>query len=631
MKSFFKPILLCFFMFGTLFFSAQVQIDTVYLKKFYSKREVMIAMRDGKKLFTTIYAPKDSVQKHPILMVRTPYSCAPYGANAFSPRLYTTHWNNYIRLNYIIVMQDVRGRYMSEGEFMDVRPFNAAKKGNETDEASDTYDAVDWLIKNVGGNNGRVGVFGISYPGFYATMAALSGHPAIKAVSPQAPVTDWFMGDDFHHNGAFALNDAFGFYYSFGKIRTGLTTQNAAGFNFPEKDHYNFHLKQGALKNYNKLIGDSVPFWHELMQHPDYDDWWKARDARRACKNIRSSMLVVGGTFDAEDCYGAWNLYKAIEKQNPGISNRLVMGPWFHGGWHRAEGSYLGNVRFGDKTSLYYQQEIEIPFFNHHLLSQGSDKNIAEATVFFSGENKWREFTQWPPANVDNKTLYFQSGQKLNFSKPEAANAFSSYRSDPLKPVPYTAEVHSGRTREYMDDDQRFAARRPDVLVFSTDILENDLTLAGIVTADLKVILSTTDADFVVKIIDVFPDDFKYDSADCCKGVKQEAEMAGYQMLVRGEIMRGRYRKSFEKPVAFAPGKVEQVKFELPDVAHTFKKGHRLMVQVQSSWFPLFDRNPQQFVNIYQCADKDFVPCDVRVLHDASNPSSVILPVISAK
>jgi putative CocE/NonD family hydrolase len=631
MKSFFKPLLLFFFTFCSLFVAGQEQIDSIYLQKVYFKREVMIPMRDGTKLFTTIYAPKDSSQKHPVLMMRTPYSVSPYGAGRFSPRLYSTHWSNYIRLNYIIVMQDVRGRYMSEGGFMDVRPFNASKKGKETDEASDTYDAVDWLIKNVGGNNGKVGVFGISYPGFYATMAALSGHPAIKAVSPQAPVTDWFMGDDFHHNGAFALNDAFGFYYSFGKTRIAPTTKHVAGFKFPEKDHYSFHLKQGALKNYSKLIGDSVPFWYELMKHPNYDDWWKARDARRACKNITSAVLVVGGTFDAEDCYGAWNLYKAIEKQNPGTSNRIVMGPWFHGGWHRGEGAYLGNVRFGEKTAHYYQQQLEIPFFNHHLLSAGSDKKIAEATVFFSGENKWREYTQWPPASVENKPLYLQADQKLNFAKPAASKGFSSYRSDPMKPVPYTAAVHSGRTREYMSDDQRFAARRPDVLVFSTDVLESDITLAGTVIADLKVKLTTTDADFVVKIIDVFPDDFKYDSTVCCKGVEHEGEMAGYQMLVRGEIMRGRYRKSFEKPEAFVPGKVEQVRFELPDVAHTFKKGHKLMVQIQSTWFPLFDRNPQQFVNIYQCDDKDFVPCDIRVFHDAENPSSIILPVIATK
>ena len=602
-------------------------IDTTWLAKNYTKQEIMIPARDGKKLFTTIYAPKDNSEKHPFLMVRTPYSVAPYGKNKFSPRLYATHWVNYIKENYIIVMQDVRGKYMSEGEFIDVRPFIENKKSKtDIDEASDTYDAIDWLVKNVPGNNGNVGVFGISYPGFYSTMAALSNHPALKAVSPQAPVTDWFMGDDFHHNGAFALGDGFNFYYIFGKPRPKPTTENAKGFDFPGKDNYSFYLKQGAIKNFGKYM-DSIQFWNDLMNHPNYDDWWKARDARRACKNIKPAMLVVGGTFDAEDCYGAWNLYKAIEKQSPKTNNRLVMGPWFHGGWHRGDGANLGNIRFGSKTSPYYQENLEVPFFNYYLKGKGDASKIAEATIFFSGENSWKTFESWPPKNAERKILYLNARQQLSFEKPAADNSFSKYTSNPDKPVPYTGDVHLSRTREYMSDDQRFAARRPDVLVFETEALDNDITLAGTVIADLKVSLSTTDADFVVKIIDVFPDDFSYDST-CCKGVKNEAEMAGYQMLVRGEIMRGKFRNSFEKPEAFVAGKTETVKFELPDVAHTFKKGHKLMVQVQSSWFPLFDRNPQQFLDIYKCDDKDFIPSDIKVFHQADAASAIILPVL---
>lgn len=607
--------------------SAQ-QADSNWVAKNYTKQEVMIPMRDGVKLFTAIYIPKNNTEKHPFLIMRTPYSVGPYGDNRFSPRIYATHWVEYLKENYIIVMQDVRGRYMSEGEFVDVRPFEKNKiKKTDIDEASDTYDALDWLVKNVPNNNNKAGVFGISYPGFYSTMAALSNHPALKAVSPQAPVTDWFMGDDFHHNGAFALGDGFSFYYSFGKTRLKPTSLHEKGFVFPEKDNYNFYLKQGAIKNFLPLMGDSVKFWKELMEHPNYDSWWKARDARSGVRDIKPAMLVVGGTFDAEDCFGAWNLYKAIKTQSPKTNNKLVMGPWFHGGWTRGDGSYLGNVRFGSKTAKYYQQNIELPFFNYYLKDKGSVNNIAGATIFFTGENNWKAFESWPPKNMESKVLYFHKKQ-LTFDKPTDNASFSKYTSDPEKPVPYTEDVHLSRTREYMDDDQRFAARRPDVLVFETPILTEDITLGGPLVADLKVALSTSDADFVVKLIDVFPDDFKYDTADCCKGVKNEAEMAGYQMLVRGEIMRGKYRNSFEKPEAFIAGKIETVKFELPDVAHTFKKGHKLMIQIQSSWFPLFDRNPQQFVNIYTCSDKDFISSDIKIFHQIDASSSITLPII---
>lgn len=627
-----KTLLLLFL--GIIFQINCQTIDSAWVTKNYTKLETLIPMRDGKKLFTTVYSPKrittgSGTEDHPILMMRTPYSCAPYGKDLFSPRLYTTHWTNYLRENYIIVMQDVRGKYMSEGEYMDVRPFNANKKGKEFDEASDSYDAIDWLVKNVPNNNGNVGVFGISYPGFYSTMAALSNHPALKAVSPQAPVTDWFLGDDFHHNGAFALMDGFSFYYSFGKQRPNPTTQSAKGFTFPEKDNYSFYLKQGALKNLKKYMGDSIAFWNDMMNHPNMDDWWKARNARNACKNIKPAMLTVGGTFDAEDCYGAWNLYKAIEKQSPTTNNRLVMGPWVHGGWHRGEGTHLGNVRFGSKTAEYYQKNIELPFFDFYLKNKGTDKTIAEATIFFSGENNWKNFETWPPKNSENKTIYLNQDQKLSFNKPNGANSFSKYTSDPNKPVPYTEDVHSHRTREYMDDDQRFAARRPDVLVFTTDILTEDITLAGTVIADLKVSLSTSDADFVVKVIDVFPDNFSYDTTYCCQDKNwNETEMAGYQMLVRGEIMRGKFRNSFEKPEAFTPTKIETVKFELPDVAHTFKKGHKLMIQIQSSWFPLFDRNPQQFLDIYKCDDKDFISSDIKVFHQSDAASGIVLPIL---
>lgn len=604
--------------------------DSAWIKDNYTKLEQYIPMRDGIKLFTAIYIPNDKTEKHPILVTRTPYSCAPYGKE-FSSRLWERHWKYYARENYIIVVQDVRGRWMSEGEFEDVRPFNKNKTGLETDEASDTYDAIDWMVKNLPGNNGNVGVFGISYPGFYSTMAAASGHPALKAVSPQAPVTDWFMGDDFHHNGAFFQLDGFGFYSGFGKPRPKPTTIGSAGFNFKVRDNYKFFLEAASLKKLAALMGDSIQFWKEMYAHPNYDTWWQARDARRAMYNVKPAMLVVGGLFDAEDCYGAWNLYKAIEKQNPSANNKIVMGPWSHGQWSSGDGSFLGNVKFGMNTAHWYQNNIEIPFFNYYLKGKGEVEKIPEATIFFSGENQWKKLDQWPPAAMQSKDIFLTENGGLSWTAPAGKESFSAYTSDPAHPVPYTEDVHHGRTREYMTDDQRFAARRPDVLTFQTDVLTEDITLAGVVTANLKVSISGTDADFVVKIIDVFPDDFIYpgDKPQAGRTAGGSYPMGGYQMMVRGEIMRGKYRNSFETPTPFKPGKVETVRFDLPDVAHTFKKGHRLMIQIQSSWFPLADRNPQQFMNIYEANETDFKKAVIRIFHDAKNQSSIVLPVMN--
>ena len=509
-------------------------------------------------------------------MTRTPYSCAPYG-DGFNTRLWERYWRYYCRENYIMVFQDVRGRWMSEGEFADVRPFIKEKKtNNDIDEASDTYDAIDWLVKNLPGNNGNVGVFGISYPGFYSTMAAASGHPALKAVSPQAPVTEWFLGDDFHHNGAFFQMDGFSFYSGFGKPRPKPTTVGSPGFNFLIRDNYKFYLEAGTLKNLAKLMGDSIKFWQEMYQHPNYDDWWKARDARRAMYNIKPAMLVVGGLFDAEDCYGAWNLYKAIEKQNPGANNKIIMGPWSHGQWASGNASSLGNVQFGANTSMWYQNNIEIPFFNYYLKNKGNEPKLAEATIFFSGANEWKQLDQWPPKEMQPRPVYLapKGAISWNLTSYVKDNSYSEYISDPSKPVPYTEDVHFGRTSAYMTDDQRFAFRRPDVLTFETNPLEEDLTLAGPVIADLMVSMTGTDADFVVKVIDVFPDDFSYPDAIPQQGRAGGGSypMGGYQMLVRGEIMRGKFRKSFENPVPFIPNKIEHVKFELPDVRILSKK-----------------------------------------------------------
>ena len=612
--------------FSISFFAQSPAADSAFIRNNFTKREVMIPMRDGVKLFTSIYSPKDQSQKYPIIIRRTPYSCSPYGEGNFTTQIQNMHL---VRAGYVFVFQDVRGKYMSEGEFVDVRPFNPDKKTpQDADEASDTYDAVEWLLKNVPNNNGRVGVMGISYPGFYATMAIPANHPAIKAVSPQAPVTDWFIGDDFHHNGALMLMDAFGFYSGFGKPRPKPTTESAQGFSdWKTPDSYDFYLRAGALPNFSEKFGmKNIPFWNDLMAHPNYDDFWKARNPRPHLKNVMPAVMTVGGLFDAEDCFGAWRTYEAIEKQNlPTLSNRIVMGPWVHGGWARTAGDRLGNVTFGQPTSDWYQKNVELPFFEFYLKGKG-EMDLPEALVFETGSNKWTQYDTWPPRSARPVKFFFHEGGKLAVMPPPSADRqtadklMDEYISDPAKPVPYTEDVHLDRTREYMTDDQRFAARRSDVLVYQTDVLTQSITVTGTVTADLWVSVSTTDADFVVKLIDVFP--------DTLQGEENGVPLGGYQMLVRGEIMRGRYRNSFEKPQPFVPGTVTQVRFDLPDVAHTFLPGHKLMVQVQSSWFPLADRNPQQFINIYQAKDEDFIPANIQVFHTPLGASGVELPVL---
>jgi len=604
--------------------------DSVWFVNNYTKKEVTIAMRDGVKLFASIYLPNDKNEKHPILMERTPYSCAPYGEKKIAP-FWLSYEMKYCRKGYIMVTEDVRGRWMSEGDFVDVRPFNFNKKTNkDIDEASDTYDTIDWMIKNLPNNNGNVGVFGISYPGFFSTMASLSSHPALKAVSPQAPVTDWFVGDDFHHNGAFFQMDAFAFYkqFGFGVPHPHPTTVPAPTWDPVIHDNYQFYLSEGALPNLTKLVGDSVKFWNELMNHPNRDAWWMARNARVGIKNVKPAMLVVGGVFDAEDCFGAWNVYKAIDKQSPGTNNRLVMGPWYHTEWADSAGTHLGNVQWGSNTSAWYQNNVEIPFFDYYLRGVGSVDSISKATVFFTGENKWRQVPQWPPAGVQPTNIYLGQKGKLSFNAGNSTKpSFDTYISDPAKPVPYTQDVHFNRTRNYMTDDQRFASRRTDVLTYETDTLTNDVTLAGPVVADLMVSISNTDADFVVKLIDVFPDKGSYNDVDIYAETDPVLKypMGGYQMLVRAEIMRGKYRNSYSNPEAFVPGKPTEVKYTMPDVAHTFKKGHRLMVQVQSSWFPLVDRNPQQFIDIYHAKDDDFLKETINVYLDQSK---LVLPVV---
>jgi putative CocE/NonD family hydrolase len=598
-------------------FTANAQVDSTYIKNLYDKVEYMIPMRDGVKLYTCAFIPKDKSKKYPILFNRTPYSCHPYGKNKYWQMVGPGYTKKYIDEGFIFVKQDVRGRYMSEGEFMDVRPFNPKKTGKEADEASDAYDAVDWMIKNIKECNGNVGVYGISYPGFYATLAALSYHPAIKAVSPQAPVTNWFLGDDVHHNGAFFLFDTFHFDYSFGKLRPKPTSKSEKNFEWPMPDAYKFFLKEGTIDNLTKKYMTDQKFWFDEMAHPNYDQFWKDRDIRQHLSGIKCAMLTVGGLYDAEDAWGAFETYKWIEAKSPGIDNKLVEGPWFHGGWSRSTGNYFGDIKFGSNTSDYYGDNIEFPFFMQHLKG-GPDAKLPEATVFDIGADKWRTYDSWPPDGVSQKKMYMHNNGMLLFIEPKATTSYSVYMSDPANPVPFTNEITNKRSREYMIEDQRFADQRPDVLSWSTPELKLDVAMLGEITADLWVNITGTDADFIVKIIDVYPDSAKNYMLN-----GKEVKIGGYEMLVRAEVMRSKFRKSFETPEAMPKSQTEEVKFKLPDVMHTFKKGHKIMVQIQSSWFPLVDRNPQTFTDIYHCTEKEFGIQRHMIIQEASHPSCI--------
>jgi putative CocE/NonD family hydrolase len=592
------------------------------LKQKYNKQEVYITMRDGVRLFTSIYTPKNESVTHPILLSRTPYNIEPGGPDQFNN--FVQRYSRYTDEEYIMVYQDVRGRFMSEGIYEDIRPVIPEKKsGKDTDETTDTWDTVDWLVKNVKNNNGNVGIFGISYPGFYSTMGIINAHPAVKAVSPQAPVTAWFLGDDFHHNGAFFLLDCFPFYYSFGQPRKAPTRHGNPRFNWPVPDNYEFFLSLGAIKNIApKYFGDSIKFWNDAFSHPDYDDFWKARDPRRYLKNVTPAVMTVGGWFDAEDLYGTIHTYEAIETQNPPeTDNYIVMGPWAHSQWAAGEAYNLGNIYWGLDANKKFS-ELEKDFFNHYLKGTNGF-NPVEATIFITGSNEWRNFNTWPPKNISEQKLFLHPGELASFNAPSISKSYDEYISDPMNPVSYTEDVHANRTAEYMTDDQRFASRRPDVMVYQTDILSEDITLTGPLTADLFVSTTGTDADYIVKLIDVFPPDTKASEEE-----DVDVPLGGYQMLVRGEVLRGKYRNSFEKPEPFKPNKITEVKYEMPDIAHTFRKGHRIMIQVQNSWFPLVDRNPQKFVNIYECADSDFQKATNRIYHDVSYPSHIKINVL---
>jgi len=619
------------------------------VKEHYTKYEYRIPMRDGVHLFTAVYVPKDSSQAYPFLIVRTPYSVAPYGVDQYRKGLGPSP--DFERSGYIFVFQDVRGRYMSEGDFVEMRPHIDHKQSKrDVDDASDLYDTIDWLLKNVPNNNGNAGIWGISYPGFYASASIIDSHPALKAASPQAPMTDLFMGDDAYHGGAFMLEANFDFYSSFKpQENPQLPPKTFVPFDYGTKDGYEFYLKVGPIGNLSKYLAGRSALWDDQLRHDTYDDYWKVRNLAPHMKNIHCAVLTVGGWFDAEDLQGPFSTFHAIDKNNPGIFNALVVGPWVHGGWARLDGEHLGRVEFAAKTGDYYRSNILFPFFEQHLKSNG-DAKLPKAYVFETGTNVWRKYSAWPPKNAEVRTLYFHAHGELSFDPPgngaapasasrgsaSESTEYDEYVSDPARPVPFVSYQATDVPQEYMVSDQRFAASRTDVLVYQTPVLQEDVTVAGPISPRLFVSTTGTDSDFDVKLIDVYPPDYPDSKLDT-RGDESKPRtdvapppftMAGYQQLVRGEPLRGKFRHSFEKPEPFTPGKVEEIDATFPDVNHTFRRGHRIMVQVQSSWFPLTDRNPQTFVNIPDAKPADFVKATERVYHTKTEPSGIGVGVL---
>jgi len=608
------------------------------VKAHYTKYEYRIPMRDGVHLFTSVYVPKDTSQPYPFLIDRTPYSVAPYGVDSYRTRLGPSP--DFDEAGYIFVFQDVRGRFMSEGTFVEMRPHIDVKKSKQdVDDSSDLYDTIDWLLKNVANNNGNAGIWGISYPGFFTSASIIDSHPALKAASPQAPMTDLFMGDDAYHGGAFMLAANFGFYAFFKpQHNPQLPPKNFGSFDWGTKDAYEFYLNAGPLSNLKKYLEGGSQLWDDQVQHDTYDAYWKARNLAPHMKNIHCAVLTVGGWFDAEDLQGPFSTFHSIDEKNPGIFNALVMGPWVHGGWARYDGKHLGRVEFASDTGEYYRKNIVFPFFEQYLKGKG-DAHLPKAYVFETGTNVWRQYSAWPPKNLEHKILYFQPGGGLSFEAPgNSGNSFDEYVSDPAKPVPFVNYAALDVPQEYMLSDQRFADKRTDVLVYQTPVLQEDVTIAGPISPKLFVSTSGTDSDFDVKLIDVYPADYgdkqRDSDAEREKPRKDvdvpEFAMGGYQQLVRGEPFRGKFRHSFEKPEAFTPGKVEVIQFTMQDVNHTFRRGHRIMVQVQSSWFPLTDRNPQTFVNIPDAKPSDFVKATDRVYRIREQASGIEVGVVDA-
>ena len=591
------------------------------VKAGFSKREVRITVRDGVKLFTSIYVPRDTTRRYPVLLSRTPYSVGPYGADAYRPTLGPSGNPRYMQDGYIFVYQDVRGRHFSEGVFRDMTPIlDAHEEATDVDEGTDTWDTIEWLLANLP-TNGKVGVYGTSYPGFFASASCLSRHPALVACSPQAPMTDIWMGDDNFHGGAFLLPHNFGFYSSFGR---GPRTEPGYDKRYPwtmgTRDAYQFYLELGPVGPGARRIMQppgTAPMWDSLVAHPTYDYYWKARNVRPHLTNVKAAVLTVGGFYDTEDLHGPWWVYDAIARQSPATRNTLVVGPWSHGGWSRGDGTTLGSLRWRYQTGPYFRDTVEYRFFAHHLAG-APDPGLPGVLVFRTGGERWDRYDRWPPPESRPASLYLHPNGTLAFTPPPASGGFDEYVSDPAKPVPVVDRIeNNGMPRDYITADQRFASRRPDVLTFQTPILTEDVTLTGPITPVLHVSTTGTDADFIVKLIDVFPD-----TASNWPGDSSGFTVGGYQQLVRGEPIRMRYRRSWEKPQPLVAGRPDSVRYEMPSIHHTFRRGHRIMVQVQSTWFPHIDRNPQQFVpNIFWADPKDFVKATMRVYHNARRPT----------
>jgi hypothetical protein len=591
------------------------------IKGQYQKHEYMVPARDGRRLYVAVYVPKDKPGPHPILLERTPYGAGPYGPDAYRRGFRGSA--KFEEAGYAFAFSDVRGRGRSEGEFVNIRPQLTVRTGpHDVDESTDTWDTIEFLVKNVPGNNGRVGLWGISYPGGYAALGAIDSHPALRAASPQAPTADWFLGDDDHHNGAFFLQDSFSFFSGMGSKNVPWTPTPERGvFSFNlGGDAYKFFLDLGPVKNTNgpQYFGGRYDFWNDLMRHGAYDDFWQSRSVPAAMKGVTCAVLNVGGWFDAEDLYGPLQVYRRTEAQNPAAWNALVMGPWQHGGW-AGTGRSLGRVDFGADTGRWYQDEVEFPFFDAFLRGEGSPA-VSEATVFETGSNRWHKMDEWPPSDAVPTSYYLHPDGGLSTVLPPATASPQSdrYVSDPAAPTPYEGGTLGRRSTTYMIADQRFASSRSDVLTYQTPPLESDTTWAGPVHADLWVSMTGTDADFVVKVVDVHPDG--------AKGVA-DFDLSGAQILVRAEVMRGKFRDSMSNPSPFVPGQPTRVRYALPDVFHTFRKGHRIMVQVQSSWFPLVDRNPNTFCDIYSCEESAFQKNTIDVHRSGEHSSRVVAGV----
>ncbi|MFC1726462.1 CocE/NonD family hydrolase [candidate division KSB1 bacterium] len=602
--------------------SVRAQTKTPLIQNNYKKTEVFIPMRDGVKLYTQVYTPVDKTKNYPVMLFRTPYSIGFYGKDQFRTLLGPNRM--YAQEGFIFVYQDVRGKFQSEGEFVVMKPHKTVKNSNkDTDESSDTYDTIEWILKNVPNNNGRVGQWGISYPGWQTVMGMVDAHPAMKASSPQASPSDMWTGDDFHHNGAFRLMYTFGWLSNNARIRSGPSGSGSERFSFGTPDGYNFFMDLGPVSNVdNKYFQKRVPTWNEYMEHGDYDEYWKEQNVLQYLNNIKHPVLNVAGWFDAEDFYGPMSIYYEIEKKNPANKSTLVVGPWLHGGWARMPGDVLGNIRFVEKTGEYFRKNVEFPFFNYYLKDKG-EMNLPEAIVFETGSNKWRSYDHWPPREAVEKNLYFHSDGKLSFSPPEESEKTSdSYISDPDKSVPWSTDISTRQGHLWMIEDQRFASRRPDVLVYQTDVLTEDVTISGPVIASLFVSTTGTDADWIVKLIDEYPGDAPDNSPD------RNVKMGDFQMLLAGEVFRAKYRNSFENPEPMVPGKVTKIEYDLRDKCHTFLKGHRIMVQIQSTWFPVIDRNPQKFCDIYHASEDDFQIATMSVYRSKKYPSFLKLKIM---